>query len=94
MSRLLDRLRKLDDLAKARQESEPGMDLSSLSVAELLEMRGVVEKEEIIGTKLTSEEMVHLTRLCEWCISRQGRRPLTRAEAMEAARRAEQAGEV
>jgi hypothetical protein len=95
MSRLLERLRKLDDLAKATKESEgPKFDLSVLTLAELREMRGLVEKAKGIGTELTEEEKEHLNRLCEWCTYWPGRRPVSRAAALEAARKAEEAGEV
>ena len=95
MSRLLERLRKLDQLAKAAQESAgPKIDLSTLTVAELREMRGLVEKVKVLGTELSPEEVDHLNRLCECCINWPGRRPVSRAAALEAARKAEEAGEV
>ena len=95
MSRLLERLRKLDQLAKAKQESAgPKIDLSALTVAELREMRGLVEKAKVLGTELSPEEVDHLNRLCECCTQWPGPRPLSRAAALEAARKAEEAGEV
>lgn len=93
-STLRNRLHKLSDLAKAKQEAEPGMDLSLLSVAELLEMRALVEKVEVLQTELTVEEKERLARLCGWCVIRQGDYPLTRAEALKAAQEAEESGEV
>lgn len=68
MSRLLERLRKLDDLAKATRKTEgPKMDLSALTVAELKELRDLVQKVEVQGTELTAEETDHLNRLCQRC---------------------------
>jgi hypothetical protein len=85
----------LDELAKAKQESAgPKIDLSALTVAELLEMRGLVERAEVLGAELNQEEKAHLNRLCERCTYWPGRRPVSRAVALEAARKAEEAGEV
>jgi hypothetical protein len=85
----------LDQLAEAKRQSEgPKIDLSALTIAELREMRGLVEKVKVFGTELTPEEKDQLNGLCECCMNWPGRRPLSRSAALEAARKAEEAGEV